>query len=640
MSRSVEFGVGLGAGAAAYLGLAWYVWWYRRAAGGRALVASLLAVVVWSMFYSFELVSHTVVAARVWSGLKFLGIVGLAPAFWAFVMEYTGRSARIRPRTWALLGIEPAIVLVSLAVPATSEWIHFYTAEQEMAIWLDQAPVAGAGPLFWPHAAYTYGLVLTATVVLVLRLARITRTYRKQAAAMAAATLIPIVGNLVYNIDPTVTSGVDPTPFLFAVTAVVLVWGFFRLRLLDLVPVARGQIVEQMVDGVLVLDVYGRVVDANPAGADLLGLRRGELVGRYAGDLLPLAGVLLDRHSVGRTTRGDVSPRDRADQGLPGPGLPGPGLPGSGLPGSGLPGSGARDLAMALTSLADRSGVEAGRLLMISDVTERMATQRRLTELLAEQTRIAEILQTSLRPATLPDVPGLRLAARAVPGDDGGRVGGDFYDVHPSTQGDWAFVIGDVSGKGVRAAVVTSMVRYTARTLSAQGWAPGQVLQQLNEALIDPEDPERFCTVLYGRITPLVDQDGARVGVRLVLASGGHPAPLLRRRDGAVSSIRCTGTALGLLAGIRVGQVTVDLEPGDLLLAFTDGVTEARRGREQFGEERLAAVFGQATDGWAAQAGLAAADRAAHAIADRVVDAVVEATDRRDDIAVLVVAVG
>lgn len=295
---------------------------------------------------------------------------------------------------------------------------------------------------------------------------------------------------------------------------------------------------------------------------------------------------------------------------------------------------------MALTSLADRSGAEAGRLLMISDVTERMATQRRLTELLAEQTRIAEILQTSLRPATLPDVPGLRLAARAVPGDDGGRVGGDFYDVHPSTQGDWAFVLGDVSGKGVRAAVVTSMARYTARTLSAQGWAPGQVLQQLNEALIDPGDPERFCTVLYGRITPLIDQDGARVGVRLVLASGGHPAPLLRRRDGAVSSIRCTGTALGLLAGIRIGQVAVDLEPGDLLLAFTDGVTEARQGREQFGEERLAAVFGQATDGWTAEAGLAAADRAAHAIADRVVDAVVEVTDRRDDIAVLVLAVG
>jgi PAS domain S-box-containing protein len=626
MSRSVEVGVGLGAGAAAYLGLAWYVWWHRRAAGGRALVAILLSVVVWSVCYSFELGSHTVAVARVWSALKYVGIVGLAPAFWAFVMEYTGRTARIRRRTVALLSLEPAIALISLAVPATSEWVHTYPPEQEAAVWLAQSPVAGAGPLFWPHALYTYGLILAAMVILDLRLARVIHALRKHAAAMAVAVLTPIVGNLVYNLNPAVTSGVDPTPFLFAVTAVVLVWGFFRLRLLDLVPVARGQIVEQMADGVLVLDMYGRVVDANPVASALLGIRRADVVGRYVRDLMPLAGALVERHSPGSTTRGDVSVRDR-------------------------PGMGTCDLALALTSLTDRSGAEAGRLLVISDVTARMTGQRRLTELLAEQTRVAEILQTSLRPATLPEVPGVRLAARSVPSGDGSRVGGDFYDVHPSTQGDWAFVVGDVSGKGVRAAAVTSMARYTVRTLSAQGWAPEQVLSQLNEALLDPEDPERFCTVLYGRVTPLTRGGGRPSGARLVLASGGHPAPLLRRRDGSVSSVRCTGTALGMLTAIRVGQVAIDLEPGDVLLAFTDGVTEARRGREQFGEERLAAVFqsvaaesaddaGRGPGDHPPPAGPEAADKLAHAVADRVVETVLRLADHRDDIAVLVVAAG
>jgi sigma-B regulation protein RsbU (phosphoserine phosphatase) len=264
-------------------------------------------------------------------------------------------------------------------------------------------------------------------------------------------------------------------------------------------------------------------------------------------------------------------------------------------------------------------------------------TQRRLTELLAEQTRLAEILRTSLRPATLPEVPGLRLAARSVPSEDGDRVGGDFYDVHLTTQGDWAFVIGDVSGKGVRAAVVTSMARYTARTLSAQGWTPEEVLQQLNEALLDPGDPERFCTVLYGRISP---PPAGSPQVRVELASGGHPAPLLRRRDGSVSSVRCRGTALGLLEVIRVGQVTIDLEPGDLLLAFTDGVTEARLGREQFGEERLATVFEQAAADWTGEGGPGAADKIAQLVADRVVETVVTMADHRDDIAVLVVAAG
>lgn len=615
MSRSVVLGVGLGAGAAAYLGLAWYVWLHRRAAGGRALVVILLSVVVWSICYSFELLTHTAVAARFWSGLKFIGIVGLAPAFWAFAMEYTGRAVHVRRRTFGLLSIEPVLVLASLAVPATSNWIHTYTPAQLSAPYLPQAPVADAGPLFWPHAAYTYGVVMVAMVILVLRLARVTRTYRRQAVAMSVACLTPIVGNLVWNADPMVTAGVDPTPFLFAVTAVVLVWGFFRLRLLDLVPVARGQIVEQMIDGVLVLDLYGRVVDANPAGVALLGTRRNDVVGRYVRDLLPLAGVLLERHVAGGTTRGDVSLRDR-------------------------PGRGSRDLAMSLTSLADRSGTEAGRLLMVNDVTERMSIQRRLTELLAEQTRVSEILQTSLRPDTLPEVPGLRLAARSVPGSDGSRVGGDFYDVHPTTHGDWAFVIGDVSGKGVRAAVVTSMARYTVRTLSAQGWAPDQVLQQLNEALLDPEDPERFCTVLYGRATPLTAADGLSRGARVVLASGGHPPPLLRRGDGSVCTVRCAGTALGLLAGIRVGLVTVDLVPGDVLLAYTDGVTEARRGREQFGEERLAVVLASAAAEWSDDSDPAVAEKRANTVAERVIEAVVGSVDHRDDIAVLVAAAG
>lgn len=612
MSREVVIGVGLGAGAAVYLGLVWYVWRHRRAAGGQALVLILLSVVVWSVCYCFELGSHTVGAARMWSGLKFIGIVGFAPAFWAFVTEYTGLTVRVRRRTLVLLAIEPAIVLGCLAFPATNEWIRTYTADQEAAVLLSEAPVARAGPLFWPHAIYTYGLVVGAMVILDLRLVRVTPHHRLPAVGVAIATLTPIVGNFVYNVDPAITSDVDPTPFLFAVTAVVLVWGFFRLRLLDLVPVARGQIVEQMADGVLVLDLYGRVVDVNPVGVSLLEARRSEVVGRYVTDLLPPSRVLWERHSAGKATRGDVSRRES-------------------------PGQGSRDLAMVLSTLADRFGTEVGRLLTISDVSDRMVTQRQLTELLAEQTRMAEILRTSLRPATLPEVPGLRLAGRSVPSEDGDRVGGDFYDVHPTTQGDWAFVIGDVSGKGVQAAVVTSMARYTARTLSAQDWAPDEVLRQLNEALLDPKDPERFCTVLYGRIAPSPEGQSR---VRVELASGGHPAPLLRRNDGSVSSVRCRGTALGLLGVIQVGQATIELEPGDLLLAFTDGITEARHDREQFGEERLAMVFEQAAAEWTGEGGPGCADKIAQLVADRVVEAVVTMTDHRDDIAVLVVAAG
>src|SRR4030095_2117199 len=122
------------------------------------------------------------------------------------------------------------------------------------------------------------------------------------------------------------------------------------------------------------------------------------------------------------------------------------------------------------------------------------------------------------------------------------------------------FVLGDVSGKGVHAAIMTSMARYTARTLSAQGWRPRQglgqvqqwlvpahawrrrqVLEQLNESLLAADDPERFCTVVYGHVERHLPPPDGPGGVRLTLALGGHPPPLLRRRDRPRAAGRAAG---------------------------------------------------------------------------------------------------
>lgn len=632
MSQLVALAAALVVGGVSYLILAWYAWRRREVAGGRGLAALLIAVFVWSACYALELRAHTVADAELWSGLKFVGIVAVAPAFWSFVVAYSGRSAGLSRRVLALLLVEPVLVLALLALPATRHLVHTYSAAERAARWLPQAPVADPGPLFWPHAIYTYLVLLGATGLLVVRLARIARPYRRPAFAMMVGALLPIVGNAAFNLAPAVTREVDPTPSLFAITAIVLVWGFFRLRLLDLVPVARDVVVEQMVDGVLVLDAYGRVVDANPAGATMLGIRRSDVVGRAAVDLVPGAADLLARHRPGTTTSGDTS----------------------------LLASGATvtaELAMSLTSLTDAAGAQSGQLLVLRDVTERVVTERRLRELLDEQTRLADILQTSLRPAHLPQVPGLRLAARWVPAGRGARVSGDFYDVHPAAGGAHGFVLGDVSGTGVRAAVVTSMARYTVRTLSAQGHGPRAVLEHLNQALQQGDDSERFCTVVYGRVQPRpvagpVAADLAGVGsatggsgeaaarlpvareplktgtrgLRLTVALGGHPPPLLRRRGGGVTAVGSPGTVLGLLPEVEIEEAVVDLEPGDVLLVYTDGVTEARQGRDQFGEERLADVLD------AAGGGSVLADR----VADQVLSAVTEFTTERDDLAVLV----
>jgi serine phosphatase RsbU (regulator of sigma subunit) len=248
-------------------------------------------------------------------------------------------------------------------------------------------------------------------------------------------------------------------------------------------------------------------------------------------------------------------------------------------------------------------------------------------------------------------------------------VSGDFYDVHPAGPGRSAFVLGDVSGKGVHAAIMTSMARYTARTLSAQGWRPRQVLEQLNEALLARDDPERFCTVVYGHVEQHLPPPDGPGGVRLTLALGGHPPPLLRRRDRSVQPVGTPGTALGLIPAVEIHEVHLDLAAGDVLLAYTDGVTEARRGTQQFGDERLAVVLAKVgapppRQGGApleeelrrgggvgvgvgvdlevrtgADGGARAGRELAEEVAEGVLDAVTNYASSRDDVAVLVLAV-
>jgi PAS domain S-box-containing protein len=629
MSREVVLLGGLLLGGLGYFALIGYVWRYRQAAGGASLLGILLSVFGWTTFYALEVTSRTVATAELWSTLKYLGVVGMPPCLLVFALAYTGHR---RVSRWLVgaLSVVPVLTVVSLVLEPTKNLIHVYDPAQRAAGVLPFAPVPGYGPLFVPHALYNYTLALFALGLTVARLFRAGPAYRAQAVLAAVAAAVPLGANMLYNAGWFGPDAKDPVPFLFALLAVVLVWGFFRQELLDVVPIARDVVLEQMVDGVVVLDVHGRVVDANAAAGALLGLRTTGLVGRYLRDLLPAVAPLLEAGA-------EATKSMQSDVALPA-----------------LRGAAARDLAVSVTPLMVRSA-SAGRVLLLHDVTDREAAQRRLHELLDEQTRVAETLQASLRPRSVPNVPGLQMAARSLPAGPGagvgGHVSGDFYDVHRVLGGDWAFAVGDVSGKGVEAAVVTSMARYTVRTLSAEGRAPREVLEQLNRALLSDEASERFCTLAYGRIDGadllrlggmggIEGSQGLREGsIAVTLVLGGHPEPLLRHRDGLVERVGRPGTALGLVPAVEVEETQVVLTSGDVLLLYTDGVTEARRGTEQFGEERLAEVLAASAVALRGRTGVTAAHLVAEAVAERILTEVTGWASRRDDVAVLVLAV-
>ncbi|MDP9795307.1 serine phosphatase RsbU (regulator of sigma subunit) [Catenuloplanes nepalensis] len=210
-----------------------------------------------------------------------------------------------------------------------------------------------------------------------------------------------------------------------------------------------------------------------------------------------------------------------------------------------------------------------------------------------EQVDTTAILQADLLPPELPRIEGLELAGAYRPAKDAARIGGDFYDAYPRTPSlspdtgpaETMIVLGDVVGKGPKAAVLAGKVRQTLRALRLLEGRPEPLLRVLNQALMDPRDRSRFVTLVLASLVR--DGDGWRVSA----ASGGHPPPLILRARGGVEEVPAKGTLIGVSGPIKVETADVTLHPGDLLLLYSDGLFEARGGvggREAYGEDRLA----------------------------------------------------
>jgi sigma-B regulation protein RsbU (phosphoserine phosphatase) len=227
----------------------------------------------------------------------------------------------------------------------------------------------------------------------------------------------------------------------------------------------------------------------------------------------------------------------------------------------------------------------------IFDARDRRAYERELLRArqVAEEERdrarrLATTLQSTLLPPALPAVPGMAVAAHYHPASTD-QVGGDFYDLFPTAGDTWGFFLGDVSGKGAEAAVVTSLARYTLRAAVVYDPDPVAVLTNLNSVLLSEQSGANphFCTVVLGQLVP--DGDGWTV----VLAGGGHPPALVFRADGTAEFVGIPGGRLvGVYPNAHFATATVGLSPGDTLLLYTDGLIEARtHGRTRYSEEQL-----------------------------------------------------
>ena len=257
-------------------------------------------------------------------------------------------------------------------------------------------------------------------------------------------------------------------------------------------------------------------------------------------------------------------------------------------------------------------------LRLAEDLALRAATAVENARLYRARTKIAQTLQASLLPPLLPEVSGVEAGALYRPAGEEHEVGGDFYDLFATTEDHWFAVIGDVCGKGAEAAAVTALARYTIRAAAAQNNSPAAILSWVNEAMLR-EDSTRFCTIAVAHL------DRSAATTRLTVAVGGHPSPIVLRADGSVETAGAGGTLIGLVNDPRLAETTTELAPGDAVLLYTDGVTEAEAPRRVWTSEELEAVVA------------AAAGATAQELVDRVADAALTDLQAppRDDVAML-----
>jgi serine phosphatase RsbU (regulator of sigma subunit)/anti-sigma regulatory factor (Ser/Thr protein kinase) len=233
--------------------------------------------------------------------------------------------------------------------------------------------------------------------------------------------------------------------------------------------------------------------------------------------------------------------------------------------------------------LLNTLATQSAPAVRVAQLVRDQQTQARANERIQHELRVAQLIQKTLLPKDLPALPGWQVnayyqAAR--------QVGGDFYDFIYFDDGRLGLVIGDVTDKGVPAALLMATTRSVLRAIAQRLVAPGEVLERVNEVLYPDIPPKMFVTCLYA----LLDPDSGH----LQFANAGHDLPYHRHTTGEVTELRATGMPLGLMPGMHYEEKEVWLAPGEIILFHSDGIVEAHNEhREMFGFPRLMRLVGE-----------------------------------------------
>ncbi len=324
-------------------------WRKRHVPGGLALSLTLFAISIWCFFSAMETTSPDAAHRYLWNAISYIGIANVAPLFLVFAIQYSESS-------WPL---SPGMIAFFWAVPVATIALAFTNSLHHL-IWTGFTPgrIPGTNTVIYSHGAWYFFSVLwfLATCLVatyhILRVAiRAASLYLLQSLILVGSVLVPWIGFLLSVLPAGPVPGLDTMSLGFALSALLILAAFNRLRLLDLVPRARSAMVEDMQDGFLVLDALDRIIDINSTASRLLGTRSPP-VGKELQETFPALSECLRRNDETLT----LSP----------------------------PGRGDMTLEVSVTKLTSKTGRRSGKILLMRDVTERRRAEKEREKLVAD----------------------------------------------------------------------------------------------------------------------------------------------------------------------------------------------------------------------------------------------------------------
>ncbi|MGB8983094.1 MAG: histidine kinase N-terminal 7TM domain-containing protein [Anaerolineales bacterium] len=350
--------------------------WRRSAPGSSALSLLLLSMAIWSMCYATRWMDISMGTKIFWFKVMFLGVTPIPTLFFLFVLGFTNNDIWLTRRNLLLVAVQPTI---SLLLHWTNDYHHLlYTSMKVVEENAVVTIVLTRGLWYFVNTIYSYGLIGISLVLLCQGVRRSGPLYRYQYRWVLVASILPWLGNAYSELNFNKMQGLDLSPITFGLSGLIFAFAFLRTHFLDLIPVARGRLIENMRDGVIVLDVQNRIVDINPAMANFLESPPASYMGQNASEVFRGWMDKIDSLWDEVETRAELK----------------------------VPENPPRYLDLRVTPLYDRNQILTGRLMVFRDVTERKQDEQRLhyaNERL--QTQLIEIglLQSQLREQAIRD---------------------------------------------------------------------------------------------------------------------------------------------------------------------------------------------------------------------------------------------